>query len=120
VSRRHLARAALEGIAFEIHDLAQAMAQDIGKPVPMFRVDGGAFRQPPADAIPGRPAADAIERAHMIETTALGAAFLAGLGTGMWDGLKGAAQRLAPRQAVQAEDGRRTFAQRTLRGGSPR
>src|SRR5205823_13256404 len=41
VTKAHLARAALEGVAFEIYDLAQAMAQDIGRPMPMFRVDGG-------------------------------------------------------------------------------
>jgi len=39
----------------------------------------------------------------MIETTALGAAFLAGLGTGMWDGPQGAAQRLAPGKQFQAK-----------------
>src|SRR3954462_8251772 len=88
VTKAHLARAALEGVAFEIYDLAQAMAQDIGKPVPMFRVDGGAsandlLMQFQADVIQ-----TPIERAHMIETTALGAALLAGLGTGMWPGLK--------------------------------
>ncbi|GAC1544412.1 MAG: glycerol kinase GlpK [Myxococcales bacterium] len=84
----HLARAALEGVAFQIHDLAQAMAKDIGKPMPLFRVDGGAsandlLMQFQADLL-GTP----IERPRMIETTALGAAFLAGLGTGLWAGKK--------------------------------
>ena len=88
VSAAHLARAALEGIAFEIHDLAQAMAQDIGKPVPMFRVDGGASANDLLMQFQADLLQTPIERAHMIETTALGAAFLAGLGTGMWTGLK--------------------------------
>src|SRR5262249_16579330 len=85
-TRAHLARAALEGVAFEIYDLAQAMAQDIGKPMPMFRVDGGMsandlLMQYQADLLQ-----TPIERPKMIETTALGAAFLAGLGTGLWAG----------------------------------
>src|SRR5262249_45289359 len=87
VTVAHVARAALEGVAFEIYELAQAMAQDIGKPVPMFRVDGGMsandlLMQFQADLLQTR-----IERPRMIETTALGAAFLAGLGTGLWSGL---------------------------------
>jgi glycerol kinase len=87
-TKAHLARAALEGVAFEIYDLAQAMAQDIGKPMPMFRVDGGAsannlLMQFQADLLQ-----TPIERPRMIETTALGAAFLAGLGTGVWAGTK--------------------------------
>ena len=86
VTKAHLARAVLEGVAFEIYDLAQAMAQDIGKPMPMFRVDGGMsandlLMQYQADLL-----MTPIERPKMIETTALGAAFLAGLGTGLWAG----------------------------------
>jgi glycerol kinase len=88
VTKAHLARAALEGVAFEINDLAQAMAQDIGKPVPMFRVDGGASANDLLMPFQADLLQTPIERPHMIETTALGAAFLAGLGTGMWAGLK--------------------------------
>ena len=87
MTKAHLARAALEGVAFEIYDLAQAMAQDIGRPMPMFRVDGGMavsdlLMQFQADLL-----MTPLERPRMIETTALGAAFLAGLGTGIWGGL---------------------------------
>ena len=88
VTKAHLARAALEGVAFEINDLAQAMAQDIGKPVPMLRVDGGASANDLLMQFQADLLQTPIERPHMIETTALGAAFLAGLGTGMWAGLK--------------------------------
>ena len=88
VTSAHIARAALEGIAFEIHDLAQAMAQDIGKPMPMFRVDGGASANDLLMQFQADLLQTPIERPRMIETTALGAAFLAGLGTGMWAGLK--------------------------------
>jgi glycerol kinase len=82
----HLARAVLEGIAFQIHDLAEAMAAEAGKPFPVFKVDGGASQndllmQFQADLL-GVP----VERPRMIETTALGAAFLAGLAAGVWQG----------------------------------
>jgi glycerol kinase len=80
----HLARATLEGIAFLVFDLAEAMRADAGKPFPVFRVDGGASQndllmQFQADLL-GVP----VERPRMIETTALGAAFLAGLAVGFW------------------------------------
>jgi glycerol kinase len=80
----HLARATLEGIAFQIHDLAEEMAAEAGKPFPVFKVDGGASQndllmQFQADLL-GVP----VERPAMIETTALGAAFLAGLAAGVW------------------------------------
>jgi glycerol kinase len=85
-TKAHLARAALEGVALMIHDLAHAMEQDIGKRIPMFRVDGGAsandlLMQYQADVLQTQ-----IQRPRMIETTALGAAFLAGLGAGVWAG----------------------------------
>ena len=80
----HLARATLEGIAFLIHDLAEAMRGEAHRPIPVFKVDGGASQndllmQFQADLL-GVP----VERPRMIETTALGAAFLAGLATGIW------------------------------------
>jgi len=80
----HLARATLEGIAFQIHDLAEEMAAEAGKPFPVFKVDGGACQndllmQFQADLL-GVP----VERPRMVETTALGAAFLAGLAVGVW------------------------------------
>ncbi len=80
----HLARALLEGIAFQIYDLAEAMMKDAGKVAPTFRVDGGAsandlLMQFQADIL-GVP----VERPRMLETTALGAAFLAGLAVGVW------------------------------------
>jgi glycerol kinase len=80
----HIARATLEGIAFEVFDLAEAMRVEAGQPIPVFKVDGGAsmndlLMQFQADLL-GVP----VERPRMIETTALGSAFLAGLATGVW------------------------------------
>lgn len=80
----HLARAVLEGIAFQIFDLMEAMRKDARHDVPAFKVDGGAsmndlLMQFQADLL-GEP----VERPKMVETTAVGAAFLAGLGVGVW------------------------------------
>ena len=85
-TKAHLARAALEGVAFEIHDLAEAMSQDIGRPMPMFKVDGGASANDLLMQFQADLLSTPIVRPRMIETTALGAAFLAGLGTGVWSG----------------------------------
>ena len=80
----HVARATLEGIAFLINDLAEAMRAEAHRPIPVFKVDGGASQndllmQFQADLL-GVP----VERPRLIETTAFGAAFLAGLATGVW------------------------------------
>ena len=83
-TRAHLARAALESMAFSSAELLQAMAGAGGLEVPVLRVDGGAsandwLMQFQADVI-GIP----VERPDMVETTALGAAGLAGLALGVW------------------------------------
>ena len=80
----HLARATLEGIALQIHDLVLAMTDDRGIPGSILKVDGGAaennlLMQMQADLI-NRP----VSRPETIETTALGAAMLAGLAIGFW------------------------------------
>ncbi len=80
----HLARAVLEGIGFEIHELAQAMERDAGRTIKSFKVDGGAcacnlLLQFQADLLQ-----TPVVRPKMIDTTALGAAFLAGLAVGVW------------------------------------
>ena len=82
----HLARATLEGIALSVFDLAEAMRAESGRPLASFKVDGGACRngllmQLQADLL-GVP----VIRPRMVETTALGAAFLAGLAAGVWRG----------------------------------
>ncbi|MCA9558397.1 MAG: glycerol kinase GlpK, partial [Myxococcales bacterium] len=77
-TRAHLARAALEGIAFQNHDILRAMEADLGKRLTALKVDGGA----PANDLLMQFQADLlgveIVRPAMLETTALGAAFLAG------------------------------------------
>jgi glycerol kinase len=83
----HLARAALESVAFQTRDLAAAMAADGTARAAAIRVDGGMaandwFCQFLADVLDAR-----VERPAEVETTALGAAFLAGLATGVWPDL---------------------------------
>src|SRR5436305_8136051 len=69
VTKAHLARAALEGVAFEIHDLAQAMSQDIGRPIPTFRVDGGASANDPLMHCHGQQLHRPSDRPERIDTT---------------------------------------------------
>ena len=80
----HLARATLDGIALSVFDLAEAMRVESGQAFRDFKVDGGASRndllmQTQADLL-GVP----VVRPKVIETTAVGAAFLAGLAVGVW------------------------------------
>ena len=84
VTAGHVARAALEAIAYQVADLLDAMRADSSEPVPELRVDGGAasnnlLLQFQADIL-GIP----VNRPVVTETTALGAAYLAGLGVGFW------------------------------------
>lgn len=83
--REHIIRAAQESIAYQSADLVAAMEKDTGMPIPELKVDGGASR----DRFLMQFQADILEkpvRRPMIrETTALGAAYLAGLAVGVWD-----------------------------------
>jgi glycerol kinase len=83
-SRAHLARAALEAMAYQTRDVLDAMQRDAAVPLAVLKVDGGAARnnfllQFQADVL-NMP----VERPVVFETTALGAAFLAGLAVGFW------------------------------------
>ncbi len=87
-TRAHIVRAALEGIAYQVKDLLDAMEKDAGAQLSVLRVDGGAsvsnfLMQFQADIL-RRP----IDRPRMVETTAFGAAFLAGLSAGIWTDLR--------------------------------
>jgi glycerol kinase len=83
-SKAHIARAALESIAFQSADVLEAMQNDAGAPLKELRVDGGAaandlMMQFQADIL-GVP----VVRPRVLETTALGAAYLAGLTVNLW------------------------------------
>jgi glycerol kinase len=80
----HIARAAIEGIAFQSADLLDAMKADAGQPVAELRVDGGASRSDPLMQFQADLLGVPVVRPAVTETTALGAAYLAGLAVGYW------------------------------------
>jgi glycerol kinase len=80
----HLARAALEAIAFQVADVLAAMEQDSGVAVPEMRADGGAAASDLLMQLQADLAGVPVARPRVSETTALGAAYLAGLATGVW------------------------------------
>ena len=92
VTRAHLVRATLEAIAFEVRDVVDAMAVDAapsaapsaGYPAAPLRVDGGAAANDLLMQIQADQLQQPVERPVVAETTAVGAAFLAGLATGVW------------------------------------
>lgn len=86
-TRAHIARAALDGIALQTMDVLEVMVKDANIPIKELRVDGGAsannlLMQIQADLL-GIP----VVRPQVIETTAMGAAYLAGLAVGYWNDL---------------------------------
>jgi len=83
----HLARATLEGIAFQIVDLVDAMQADAARPLKRLRVDGGAARNDLLMQFESDVLGVTIDRPENVETTALGAAYLAGMAVGVFDGL---------------------------------
>jgi len=83
-SAAHIARAALEGVAFQVADLLDAMHVDTGKKPGELRVDGGASRSEPLMQFQADILGIRVVRPTVTETTALGAAFLAGLAVGFW------------------------------------
>jgi glycerol kinase len=80
----HIARAALEAIAFQVADVLDAMAADAGVPIAELRVDGGAAANDLLMQLQADLAGVPVVRPRVQETTALGAAYLAGLATGVW------------------------------------
>lgn len=84
----HIARASLESIAYQTYDILKAMEVDAGSPIKELRVDGGATQnaflmQFQADILSAN-----VIRPAITETTAMGAAFLAGLAVGFWSGME--------------------------------
>lgn len=80
----HLARATLEGIAWQVTDLLSAMQKDAGRSITTLRVDGGASASDLLMQIQSDFLGIKVERPKNVETTALGAAMMAGLGAGVW------------------------------------
>lgn len=84
-TRAHLARAALEGIAFEVVDVLEVMIKDSSMPMTELRVDGGASANDLLMQFQADISQVPVVRPKIIETTALGACYLAGLAVGFWE-----------------------------------
>ena len=80
----HIARAALEGIAFQVYDIVKAMELDSGLGITELKVDGGASRNNLLMQFQSDILSTDVQRPRVTETTALGAAYLAGLAVGYW------------------------------------
>ena len=111
-TRAHLARATLEGIALSCAELLEAMQADLERKLTELRVDGGAAANNLLMQLQADLLGCAVVRPEVIETTALGAAILAGIGVGMFDSIEAARQtwkeerRFGP-EANEALDGLR-------------
>jgi glycerol kinase len=88
-SRAHIARAALESVALQVADLIAAMQSDSGIKIKELRVDGGASRNDLLMQMQADILGCAVVRSGVTETTALGAAGLAGLAVGVWEDQRG-------------------------------
>lgn len=84
----HIARATLEGIAYQVYDIVKAMEADAGEKSKELRVDGGATASNLLMQIQADLFGFKIIRPKTLETTALGAAYLAGLAVGYWDSIE--------------------------------
>ncbi len=95
----HIARAALEGIAFQTMDIVNAMQKDAGVELAELKVDGGASRNDLLMQFQADILGTSVIRPKVTETTALGAAYLAGLAVGYWESI----DHIKSQWAVEAE-----------------
>lgn len=99
----HLARATLEGVAMSCSDLLDAMQRDLGRDLAELRVDGGAAANDLLMQIQADLLGCDVVRPHVIETTALGAAILAGIGAGVFSGIDDARATWAEARRFRAD-----------------
>lgn len=85
VNKNHVIRAALDSIAYQVNDVLGAMASTLGKPIEMLNVDGGASANNYLMQFQSDISNVSAVRPENVETTALGAAYLAGLAVGYWE-----------------------------------
>ena len=110
-NRSHFTRAALESICYQVNDVVKAMEADTGKPLSELRVDGGAVANNFLLQFQSDMLRSAVSRPTVLETTALGAAYLAGLATGYWSSLEeiskqwGLDRKFEPEMAVDKANG---------------
>ena len=84
-TKAHFIRATLESLAYQVNDVLEVMKEDAGSDLAVLRVDGGASANNLLLQIQANISNVAVERPECIETTALGAAYLAGLAVGFWE-----------------------------------
>jgi glycerol kinase len=99
--RAHIARAALEAIALSSATLIRAMADDLGEPLRELRVDGGAARNSLLMQMQADFSGIPVQRPENTETTAMGAAFLAGIGAGVWSSRDEVGTLMAPERRFE-------------------
>ena len=85
VNKYHVIRATLESLAYQVNDVLEVMKEDAGSDLAVLRVDLGARPKKKKKKIQANISNVAVERPECIETTALGAAYLAGLAVGFWE-----------------------------------
>ncbi len=106
-NRDHLIRATLESIAYQFRDVVDAFTRDSGIEPREIKVDGGAVGNDFLMQFQSDVLQVPVLRPEVTESAARGAAFLAGLATGFWDGRQGLVDLVGARPAVRALDGRR-------------
>ncbi|MGC2160893.1 MAG: glycerol kinase GlpK [Silvibacterium sp.] len=108
----HIARAALESIAFQVTDVLNAMKRDTRQPFHELRVDGGAAANDMLMQFQSDLLQLPVRRPASLETTALGAAYLAGLAVNFWSGTEEIAQLRGPDTVFEPKAGRNEMEQR--------
>ena len=106
VGRAHLARAVVESMAYQTRDVVEAMTQTSGYPLHELRVDGGAAVMDLLLRVQADQLGVQVARAAVAETTALGAAYMAGLGAGVWSTAEEVSARWRSDAVVQPADDR--------------
>lgn len=104
-TKAHLARAVLESIAYQTRDVVDAMTNASGTPLPELRVDGGASEADLLVQIQADQLGVPVRRSRVRETTAQGAAFLAGLAEGVWESLGDVAASWESDATFEAKNG---------------
>jgi len=99
--RRHIVRAVLEGIAHRGADLVEAAEADAGLTIPVVRIDGGMSENPTFVQALANATGKPVEVSPLVEATTLGAGFLAGVATGVWNDLDAATEAWAPSTTVE-------------------
>ena len=87
-TREDFVKATLQAVAYQVRDIIDTMKEDTGIDIPVLKVDGGAANNDFLMQFQADILKTAVQRAHNLETTALGAAFLAGLAVGFWKDLE--------------------------------